>query len=539
MLTAVLIVAQQLPFTPYHANGIYELRERVGWTVAVAPSQPAAGTYTYTVKRDGLAVIVSGTLDLSSGHATIVTALDQPGMLLVEVRPPAGTPGFHGASKSEVGRVLLGAAVAPRQIRPSDGRPPDFDAFWAAELRRLDSIPLDTVLTPGESGRPGVEFFTIRMSNVGGAHVYGQLARPSGAAPGTLPALLILQWASPPYPLEREWVTEYAARGWLALDVEPHDVPADMPQAFYDALPQLIKNYRLIGRTSRDESYFLPMYLGDYRAAEYLASRADWNGKTLVVMGTSMGGQQGFAVAGLDTLGDAPLRGALRGVARRTRARRAQMSGSPFGLAGRVAVVTGGYGVLGSVIAAGLARAGAAVAILGRRRAAAEAKVQEIRAGGGDAIALVADVLDLAKVRSARDEVLETRGRVDILVNAAGGNVARARSDDRPVFDVPLDAFDEVLRLNLHGSLIPSLAFGEAMGHQGSGSIVNVSSVAARRVLSGVLGYSVAKAGIESVTRWLAVELARRYGDGLRVNAVAPGFFVPQPNLTVLLKPDR
>ncbi len=302
MLTAVLIVAQQLTFTPYHANGMYELHERVGWNVGVAPGQTAAGTYTYTVKRDGLALIGSGALDLSSGHATIVTSLDQPGMLLVEVRPPAGTTGFHGASKAEVGRVLLGAAVAPRQIRPSDPRPPDFEAFWAAELRRLDSIPLDTVLTPGESGRPGVEFFTIRMNNVGGAHVYGQLARPSGAAPGTLPALLILQWASPPYPLEREWVTEYAARGWLTLDVEPHDVPANMPQAFYDALPQLIKNYRLIGRHSRDESYFLPMYLGDYRAAEYLASRADWNGKTLVVMGTSMGGQQGFALAGLDTL---------------------------------------------------------------------------------------------------------------------------------------------------------------------------------------------------------------------------------------------
>ncbi|HXL05313.1 MAG TPA: SDR family oxidoreductase [Gemmatimonadales bacterium] len=225
-------------------------------------------------------------------------------------------------------------------------------------------------------------------------------------------------------------------------------------------------------------------------------------------------------------------------MARRTGARRAQMSESPFGLAGRVAVVTGGYGVLGGVIAAGLARAGAAVAILGRRRAAAEAKVAEIRDGGGDAIALVADVLDQVKVRSARDDLLETRGRVDILVNAAGGNVARARSDDRPVFDVPLDAFDEVLRLNLHGSLIPSLAFGEAMGRQGSGSIVNVSSMAARRVLSGVLGYSVAKAGIESVTRWLAVELARRYGDGLRVNAVAPGFFVTEQNRAVLLKPD-
>src|SRR5207237_8602587 len=115
------------------------------------------------------------------------------------------------------------------------------------------------------------------------------------------------------------------------------------------------------------------------------------------------------------------------------------------------------------------------------------------------------------------DDLLETGGRVDILVNAAGGNVARARSDDRPVFDVPLDAFDEVLRLNLHGSLIPSLAFGEAMGRQGSGSIVNVSSMAARRVLSGVVGSSFARAGIASITRWLAVELARRYAAGRRV----------------------
>ena len=213
---------------------------------------------------------------------------------------------------------------------------------------------------------------------------------------------------------------------------------------------------------------------------------------------------------------------------------------SPFGLAGRVAVVTGGYGVIGGAIASGLAHAGAVVAILGRRRAAAEAKAKEIRDGGGDALVLLADVLDEAQVRAARDDVLEARGHVDILVNAAGGNVARARSDDRPVFDVPLDAFDEVLRLNLHGSLVPALAFGEAMGRQGggSGSIVNISSMAARRVLSGVLGYSVAKAGIESVTSWLAVELARRYGDGLRVNAVAPGFFVTEQNRAVLLKPD-
>ena len=216
----------------------------------------------------------------------------------------------------------------------------------------------------------------------------------------------------------------------------------------------------------------------------------------------------------------------------------APVSGSPFAVTGRVAVVTGGYGVLGGAIAAGLARAGAVIAILGRRPEAAAAQAAAIRREGGDASVLIADVLDDGQVRRARDELLKARGRVDILINAAGGNVARARSDDKPVFDVPFDALDEVLRLNLHGTLIPSLIFGEVMGRQGSGCIVNISSMAARRALSGVLGYSIAKAGVDSFTQWLAVDLARRYGDRLRVNAVAPGFIVTEQNRNVLVKPD-
>ena len=208
------------------------------------------------------------------------------------------------------------------------------------------------------------------------------------------------------------------------------------------------------------------------------------------------------------------------------------------GLAGRVAVVTGGYGVLGGSLAAGLAAAKVRVAILGRRRDAADDKVQAIRSAGGDAISLVADALDEAAVRKARDELLRVWGRVDILVNAAGGNVTAARNDDRPVFEVPAIAFEEVLRLNLHGTVVPTMVFGEAMAMQRKGSIVNISSMAALRVLSGVLGYSIAKAGIDSLTRWMAVDLARRYGDGLRVNAVAPGFFVSSQNRAVLINPD-
>jgi NAD(P)-dependent dehydrogenase (short-subunit alcohol dehydrogenase family) len=209
-----------------------------------------------------------------------------------------------------------------------------------------------------------------------------------------------------------------------------------------------------------------------------------------------------------------------------------------FALTGRVAVVTGGYGVIGACLARGLAAAKAKVAILGRRAEEAEKIAAAIRSDGGEAVALVADVLDAHQVRAAREELLRTWRRVDILVNAAGGNVARARNDDRSVFEVPPDAFEEALRLNLHGTVVPALAFGEAMARERSGCIVNISSMAALRAMSGVLAYSVAKAGIDNFTRWLAVELARKYGDRIRVNAVAPGFFVTGQNRAVLLEPD-
>ena len=211
------------------------------------------------------------------------------------------------------------------------------------------------------------------------------------------------------------------------------------------------------------------------------------------------------------------------------------MDGSPYDLTGRVAVVTGGYGVLGGALASGLAAAGARIAVLGRRANEAEAKADEIRRNGGDATALVADVLDEQHVKSARDAVMKKWDAVDILINAAGGNVARARNDDRPVFDVPMDAFEEALRLNLHGTVIPTLVFAEAMATRNSGSVVNISSMAAMRAISGVLAYSIAKSGIDSFTRWLAVDLARRYGGGVRVNAVAPGFFITTQNRAVLV----
>lgn len=149
------------------------------------------------------------------------------------------------------------------------------------------------------------------------------------------------------------------------------------------------------------------------------------------------------------------------------------MADNPFSLTNRVAIITGGCGVLGGAIANRLAAAGATVAIRDGSRECAEEKADEIRAAGGKAAALAGDVLDQDPVVKARDELLRSHKRVDILVNAGGGNVDRARNDDRPVFDVPLDAFDEVLRLNLNGTLIPCLVFGEAMSRRRAGSIVS------------------------------------------------------------------
>jgi NAD(P)-dependent dehydrogenase (short-subunit alcohol dehydrogenase family) len=214
------------------------------------------------------------------------------------------------------------------------------------------------------------------------------------------------------------------------------------------------------------------------------------------------------------------------------------MAAADFELKDRVAVVTGGYGVLGGSMADALAGAGARVAVLGRNREAAAAKVEALRASGASAMALVASALDEGELRAAREAVVKEWGGVDILVNAAGGNVARARTDNVTPFKLPLDAFDEVLRLNLHGTVYPTLVFAEAMVERKKGSVVNISSMAAQKPLKGVSGYSAAKAGVDSFTRWLAVELARHHGPGLRVNAIAPGFFVTKQNRAVLVSPD-
>ena len=212
---------------------------------------------------------------------------------------------------------------------------------------------------------------------------------------------------------------------------------------------------------------------------------------------------------------------------------------SQFSLAGKVAVVTGGTGVLGGVIARGLAAAGAAVGILGRRADKAHLVADEITAAGGSAIALVANVLDKQSLVAARTALLMQHGRVDILVNGAGGNVSGATIvNDLTFFAMEQRDFEQVVALNLTGTLLPSQVFGEPMAEQGCGVIINISSMTAQKPLTRVLGYGNAKAAVDNYTKWLAVELTQKYGSGLRVNAIAPGFFVGEQNRDFLLNAD-
>ena len=209
-------------------------------------------------------------------------------------------------------------------------------------------------------------------------------------------------------------------------------------------------------------------------------------------------------------------------------------------LAGKVIVVTGATGVLGYAFNKALAEAGATVGILGRNTLAAQQRAEEIVKSGGEATALAADVLNKEQLLAAKEKMIEKYGKIDGLVNAAGGNVQEAvLPPGNDIFDMNMDALRKVLDLNLFGTLLPTQIFGKAIvDTAGKGSIVNISSVSAHQALTRVLGYSLAKSAIESYTKWFAVELANRYQDAVRMNAIVPGFFLTEQNRTLLTNED-
>jgi NAD(P)-dependent dehydrogenase (short-subunit alcohol dehydrogenase family) len=211
-----------------------------------------------------------------------------------------------------------------------------------------------------------------------------------------------------------------------------------------------------------------------------------------------------------------------------------------FDLSGRAAIVTGGSGVLGRAIVLGLRRAGANVAVLARHPEAVDEVVAALAPGQpGEVIPLVADVLDVESLEDARGAVIERWGRLDVLVNGAGGNQAEATVPlGGSFFDLNAEGFRAVLELNLMGTFLATQVFAKTMAGNGSGSVVNISSMAASRPLSRVVGYGAAKAGVENLTRWLADHIARQVSPGIRVNAVAPGFFLGDQNRALLTEAD-
>ncbi len=206
-----------------------------------------------------------------------------------------------------------------------------------------------------------------------------------------------------------------------------------------------------------------------------------------------------------------------------------------YDCSGRAYVVTGGGGVLGGAIAGALAGCGGAVAVLDRDAAAAERTAAAIAAAGGRALAVTADVLDPASLAAAKDRGVRELGGVDGLVNAAGGNDPRATTGPgTPFFDLPPEALRAVLDLNVLGTVLPSQVFGRVMAERRAGAILNVSSMNALRPLTRIAAYSAAKAAVSNFTQWLAVHLAQEYGPAIRVNALAPGFFLTEQNRFLL-----
>jgi cephalosporin-C deacetylase-like acetyl esterase len=313
LLLALPALAQPLnpfiTFTPFHANGLYQAGERYGWTVrapmGMSTQDPLA--YDYVIRENNLNVIKSGTIDLSSGSAVIEGVADHPAMVYVRLTPnragmvtppppapaaaatPTVIPRAIGPSPADLDKLTVGAAIDATNFKPSIPRPADFDAFWAGKLAALAQIPINPRLTPLDAPKPGIDFYKVQLDSVG-SHVQGYLAAPKGG--GKHPALILYQYAGV-YALDPRTAADRAAEGWLAFNVDSHD----QDPASADGAP---RNYAMVGATDRETSYFLAMYLRDSRAIDYIRSRPDWDGKTIVVMGTSMGGQQSFAAAGLN-----------------------------------------------------------------------------------------------------------------------------------------------------------------------------------------------------------------------------------------------
>lgn len=210
-----------------------------------------------------------------------------------------------------------------------------------------------------------------------------------------------------------------------------------------------------------------------------------------------------------------------------------------FNVKDKVAIITGGSGALGGCMASYLMSQGMRIVILGQTSKKVESKLNELKKIDSSVLGFTGSVLDRAFLEKVKTNVLNKWGSIDILINAAGGNMPGATiSENQTIFDLKMDDFRQVSALNLDGTVLPSIVLGETMAKHGTGSIINVSSMAAQSVITRVAGYSASKAAIDNFTKWMAVELAQKFGEGLRVNAIAPGFFIGSQNRRLLTNED-
>ncbi len=212
-----------------------------------------------------------------------------------------------------------------------------------------------------------------------------------------------------------------------------------------------------------------------------------------------------------------------------------------FSVEGKVVVMTGACGILGSTIVKHFAEQGAKVVMLDleRTREIAEGLIAEIKAEGGEACFFPTNVLDKAILEENYTQIMEKYGTIDVLMNAAGGNMPKATvQPDQTIFDLDIDAVKFCTELNLYGTILPTMVFTKAMVEKKEGSIINFASESALRPLTRVAGYGVAKAAVVNWTKYLCAELATKFGSGLRVNAIAPGFLLTNQNRALLTNPD-
>ncbi len=294
-LSAAVSVAQAAPalsISTDHKDAVYEKGDTATFTIALTDEgRPvASGQVACELSTDGFWHSEKQTVTVADGKAELQASRDEPCILWLRAT-------YQPEGGRQV-RVVGGAAFSPTEIQPSMAAPDDFDQFWADQKKRIDAIPANVQLTPMDSGNPNIELYSITMDGINDTKIYGYFCKPKGDGP--FPALLQVQWAGV-YSVDPGWTKWMPNQGIMALDINAHAIENGKPQSYYDELNKgALQGYPYQGRESRDTSYFLRMYLSCYRAAEYLASRPDWDKKHLIVEGGSQGGGQTLVTAALD-----------------------------------------------------------------------------------------------------------------------------------------------------------------------------------------------------------------------------------------------